>query len=63
MNTILQFLQCRDMCAGNTIPGENDTRGSTYHCDTGDMGMRVSPGKMFPAHASLGIRVSPHTYH
>ena len=23
----------------------------------------VSPGNVFPAHISLGIRVSPHTYH
>ena len=26
------------------------------------VGMRVSPGKMFPAHVSPGMRVSPHTY-
>ena len=25
--------------------------------------MRVSPSVMFPAHASLEMRVSPHTYH
>ena len=25
--------------------------------------MRVSPSKMFPAHTSLGMRVSLHTYH
>ena len=27
------------------------------------IGTRVSLRKMFPAHVSLGMRVSPHTYH
>ena len=29
----------------------------------GVIGMRVSPGIVFPAHISLGMRVSPHIYH
>ena len=29
----------------------------------GVIGMRVSPGIVFPAHISLGIRVSLHIYH
>ena len=31
--------------------------------ETGVIGMRVSPGIVFPAHISLGMRVSPHIYH
>ena len=31
--------------------------------NTGVIGMRVSPGIVFPAHISLGMRVSPHIYH
>ena len=31
--------------------------------DAGVIGMRVSPGIVFPAHISLGMRVSPHIYH
>ena len=30
---------------------------------TGVTVIYVSPGNVFPAHISLGIRVSPHTYH
>ena len=30
---------------------------------SGVIGMHVSLGKMFPAHVSLGMRVSPYTYH
>ena len=30
---------------------------------SGVIGMRVSPGKMFPAQVSLGMRVSPQIYY
>ena len=33
------------------------------HLVTGVIGMRVSPSKLFPANLSLGMSVSPHTYH
>ena len=36
---------------------------SVPHPRTGVIGMRVSPGKIFRTHVSLGMRVSPHTYH
>ena len=49
----------------------NDTPESTQICirilssrrSTGVTGMRVSPGIVFSAHISLGMRVSPHMYH
>ena len=34
-----------------------------YYFGPGVIGMRVSPGIVFPAHISLGMRVSPHIYH
>ena len=37
--------------------------GCLYSLYLNVIGMRVSPGKMFPTHVSLGMRVSPYTYH
>ena len=41
------------------LPGAQDGRSD----EAGVIGMRVSPYIVFPAHISLGMRVSPHTYH
>ena len=56
---MLHFVVDMIMHGYNTV--EHSTTG-TNNC-TGVTGICVSQGCVFPAHISLGMRVSPHTYH
>ena len=59
----MKFMACLNKDTKKTKGHFLYIRGGAVKIATGVIGVGVSQGKMFSAHASLGMSGSPHTYH
>ena len=61
---VIQLLECSIERAKHTVNMADVYESEYNECEeTGVTAICVFPGIVFPAHISLGMRVSPHIYH